>query len=518
MKTENKLIEAFDEAEAKELDALLGGIDTETNEFTAHRIKRAVLKKTGLGTEERSSDRFGKTKKARGSLLPRSKRLLAAAAALVFLIGAALGGTAYAVESKEYNAAISFFAENDLSTEGLTRSEIKAVYRDITTESFTYSKTAEVLEHSGKTITINGMSFPAVTEAPMDLQAGLDLSYERYLSTVRYEFSSKREAVNGGYKFKDCTIKKMIGSETVWSVTTDKLDVHNAFAVGDGVVVSGWLPYEYSVEEDEIQSTAAVMKLDPEGGFVWISPLQHGNISSVIENVDGSIAVFCSDNDHTDLTGNKLFVTRLDARGNILSSVETPSEQQIWVCDVVPFEDGYIGVNYVQDYTGTNEQHVVKFDAEGRLSEEFTYGEEGLEYRLFDIAVFGGKLYISATACSDPYEAYYGEGEWWKQTVPDEEFTEAVKQACTAVLLVCDTVGGEPHAFYQAEGSGGMRLTVTEEGRLEWEVLSVYTASFTPVLNSRPYQAMAKVFKYYFADDGSFAEKTDTGEVTIFRR
>ena len=35
-----------------------------------------------------------------------------------------------------------FFNEYGLSTEGLTRGEIKEVYRDITARTFSYSKTA----------------------------------------------------------------------------------------------------------------------------------------------------------------------------------------------------------------------------------------------------------------------------------------------------------------------------------------------------------------------------------------
>ena len=41
-----------------------------------------------------------------------------------------------------------FFDENGLSTEGLSREDVKAVYRDITTQCFTYDKTAEVIRRS----------------------------------------------------------------------------------------------------------------------------------------------------------------------------------------------------------------------------------------------------------------------------------------------------------------------------------------------------------------------------------
>jgi len=70
------------------------------------------------------------------------------AACLVLLLSAGFGTYAYAAEVKEYNAAVRFFGEYDLPTEGLTRGDIKAVYRDISTQTFHYSKTEEVIENS----------------------------------------------------------------------------------------------------------------------------------------------------------------------------------------------------------------------------------------------------------------------------------------------------------------------------------------------------------------------------------
>jgi len=67
---------------------------------------------------------------------------VAVAACLVLLISTVSGLTIYA-EAKEYEEAISFFNEYSLNTEGLSRGEIKSIYRDITTNSFSYEKTAE---------------------------------------------------------------------------------------------------------------------------------------------------------------------------------------------------------------------------------------------------------------------------------------------------------------------------------------------------------------------------------------
>lgn len=76
------------------------------------------------------------------------KRWLAAAACLVLLFSLGFGTYAYAVEAKEYQEALEFFEEHDLTTENLSRTDIKEVYNDIATESFTNSFSANVILNS----------------------------------------------------------------------------------------------------------------------------------------------------------------------------------------------------------------------------------------------------------------------------------------------------------------------------------------------------------------------------------
>ena len=52
---------------------------------------------------------------------------------LLLLMSIGFGTYAYAAELKEYNTAVRFFNDHGLSTEGLSREDIKAVYWDITT-------------------------------------------------------------------------------------------------------------------------------------------------------------------------------------------------------------------------------------------------------------------------------------------------------------------------------------------------------------------------------------------------
>lgn len=73
------------------------------------------------------------------------KKLLIAAACVVLMFSVGFGTYAYAAEAREYKKAVQFFNDYVLSTDGLTREEIKNVYRDITSNSFSDDKTIYVI-------------------------------------------------------------------------------------------------------------------------------------------------------------------------------------------------------------------------------------------------------------------------------------------------------------------------------------------------------------------------------------
>ena len=94
----------------------------------------------------------------------------AIAACLVILFSVGIGTYTYAAEAKEYHDAIKFFNDYDLSTRGLTRAEIKKIYRDITTESFSYTKTAEVIANSLTSDQIGGFEILQEKPTPADFK------------------------------------------------------------------------------------------------------------------------------------------------------------------------------------------------------------------------------------------------------------------------------------------------------------------------------------------------------------
>ena len=76
------------------------------------------------------------------------RKVAVLAVCLILLISVSFGTYAFAAEAKAYRVAAQFFDTYGLSTEGLTRNQIKAVCQDITTKTFEYGKTAEVIGSS----------------------------------------------------------------------------------------------------------------------------------------------------------------------------------------------------------------------------------------------------------------------------------------------------------------------------------------------------------------------------------
>ena len=132
------LTDMMDSLTPEELDQLLPE-ETET-EIEEERILKAVMEKTRL-SDHPAGKRRGKT----------LRKILLIAAAAILAAGAGAGIFAVRAEAMEYRAAVRFFSENGLSSEGLTRGEIKEIYRDITADTFGEEKTAALLRESLKT-------------------------------------------------------------------------------------------------------------------------------------------------------------------------------------------------------------------------------------------------------------------------------------------------------------------------------------------------------------------------------
>src|SRR5690554_6154096 len=115
------------------------------------------------------ADSGGRALPAKRGRRPGLRPLVAVCTIFVLLI-AGFSTYAIAADIREYNEAVTFFLENDLPMEGLSRGEIKKVFRDIRTGTFTYDKTAEVIEKSIIEGSIGGYEIFQEDPTPQDLR------------------------------------------------------------------------------------------------------------------------------------------------------------------------------------------------------------------------------------------------------------------------------------------------------------------------------------------------------------
>jgi hypothetical protein len=491
----------------------------------------------GIGAEKESSRRvFKKVRELDGGAPAQkrvkfrlSMRLLYAAAAVVLLAALGTGAYAYAAEAKEYKAAKEFFMDNGLSTEGLTRGEIKAVYRDITTESFTYDKTAEVIAHNLETNHIAGWELISndPDPDPVDVKQIWEQLWVKYQGEIHYfcDWQDVQTVENGvvHVSMKEGSITKCIGNEPIWTYTTDNMRFYHEVMLTEDVLGVGAVTSDYEYPEDgdfddsERRYMPAISRLTEDGKLVWFAKWDNGwpeeQISSVVENEDGSLTVISSlcDREKKEFA---LCVTRLSEGGENLGSVIEPMDNEVWACDAAAFDGGYLAVIY--ETINNNEkinlkQSVVRIEKDGTVAGIYSYSSEGKDYTILSIAPFGGKLYISAQL-NDRID--YG-ALWMRNSngedISDEEYTELAKQSTTAFLLVTDEPGGEVRVFYEIKGAVPHDPLKVEDGKLVYSVGVVVKAHYTPIINTRTKEWTLGLIEYVFDAEGALVETREVG-------
>ena len=224
-----------------------------------------------------------KPKKSTSRFL-RSK-WVAVAACLVLLISTVSGLTIYA-EAKEYKAAISFFNEYSLTTEGLSRGEIKSIYRDITTNSFSYGKTAEVLQKS-----VGGYEIFQDNPTPEDLE-----NLWNYRNSSKKLFNHNPNAKGALYQF-DYVLKydnelkfdvydkviftKSVDGKVAWSVDIPNM-VHEGYLESDDfVIVFGSTPSWSSANT----TYGRIAMISKDGELIWDKTTSNGFKSEYVSSV-----------------------------------------------------------------------------------------------------------------------------------------------------------------------------------------------------------------------------------------
>ncbi|MCI8332465.1 MAG: hypothetical protein HFE78_06535 [Clostridiales bacterium] len=437
--------------------------------------------------------------------------------AACMVLAASLFGIALAAEEKEYRKAAAFFEENGLSMEGLSRQEVKEVYRDITTRCFTYGKTAEILEQS-----VPGFEISQRKSTPEEVAALRKKNAWRHeQSKAMVSYQIERQAKWDENLDREVVEKSILtcyrDSDLLWTAEFNDIYVTDSIFTSAGTAVWGYNDNDRWSGEDPYCCVLA--RVDESGNILWQRQLDSQGVSFVLDNEDGTWAVLGG------ADSRYLCLSQYDTDGNKLSSGKADvGEKVIW--DVVRLSDGYL-VQLGNRLAGETAR-LVKLDQEGNLIAYFTYEGEDCDYYFTNMMEYGGRVYLSAYAMPKPagrdrIMEYVRAKENWKIAneesfgfLRDEELTSVVRDNYKAVLLLCNPDGGAAQTFYTVEGSMGGELRVNDAGELAWHVYSVVDTYYSPCTSFFSIGGTCQMFCYTFDEGGTLIRQEETGETKSY--
>lgn len=446
------------------------------------------------------------------------KRWATAAACLAVILGA----LSFYAEAREYNAAVSFFREYELSSDGLTRGEQKRVYRDISTGRFSYDKTAQVIENS-----VGG--YELFQEAPTSEDLDNLWNYRNSIrsfprpnpnpdgASYSYEYFERYDSTLGIHVYDRTVFTKLMAGETQWSVEVRNMHIEGIVETGDAVIVYGKTPARLNAP-----GYGRVVMIGSDGTILWGKQMSNGFGDEYVG------AVVCDDDKITVFSRGDLkylCVTQLDKSGN--TTAFTKNEVGNYgIGAAAKLGDSYIVKLWIHD----QQNLLMRVNADGSLSDTFTYSSENAKTYISDMLEHNGSVYLSAYSVP---KLGGGEGEAGRRSdiapvldqidesqnysISNEELTTLVRDNFTAVLLVLSAETGVPQTFFEVEGSLGAGLSTDQSGQLIWNVERITDTFFSMATSSFTIGGASTVYRYSFGGDGTIRQEK-TGEVVSFRR
>lgn len=499
---------------------------------------------------------------------PLLRRPASAAALALALLGIGIG-SAVGVEQYTYRTALDFFADYNLSTEGLSRGELWEVYRDITTGSFSLSDTAWVLQ-SNMGLPISGSlsakeaeslwegwkEDPAspipegITVSPRDMNRRITFTHtqfpEQATKTVRYSmrvpcFEPNMEAEKAALAAsasnpmlpsvqKDDTgfyydirydvhtaqsyLCKRKDSTVIWSHPVEDLQMDRVHIAGEYIAVTG-------STEGAQHKDILVYLFTQDGELCWQTIIDHGSSENVQQ--------FLYENHTIKLISKadscNICYTVLDMKGNILQSVvnkqnavTTPN-----IGSVVPFKNGYILIPYRSNSLFVMDQNGIITDY-CDYSDANAYGEDGDEdFVIIDVLPTLDRIYIRIEVTDksesgrpiDPALALIREKISDTDAFPcisDPPYNDiimAVREAYRSLLLVCDANTLEPITAYQMNEAypSYVDLSQNRDGSIAWTSSAPYVTAYSPYTSAYTLLGTSYDYVYTIRPDGSVEDE-----------
>lgn len=441
-------------------------------------------------TAEKESSR-GKTV----GRIPVWARTAAAAVIVLMLVFGAVWGTSAAAEAKEYREASAFLASHDIVSEGLSRQEVKAVYKDIANETFLMDETHDALEKS----VIAGYSGE---------RAEIDAKYFRFIETTRGEdYRIYGEMMDDGSYYTAFTLcgtdpvqnsginpvgeclYKMRRGKLLWSYPLELETVSEIVHLHDGILL-----ITHKLEESESPGfeNIGLIKLDFNGKTIWKRdysgfPFLIGR--GVIEKANGEIAMV------GNYSGSKTAVFSFSGLGELLRSTDLKGEtlENRLPVECASFGDRIAVLLQSIDSVFKPDMCIIVVDDSGTIittiDDPLIHIDrgDGNYLTIEDMHEFSGKLYISGSVTSAVGNA---------------------EPVCAAELLSYDPENGQTGLIESARDAAGSVLSIDSEGNLVWSVRHIEKSpdhdggqSLDPTASA--VKCSMRLVQYYVNNDGN---------------
>lgn len=501
-----------------------------------------------------------------GSRRHRYTSVLAAVACIALLVGTGVSTLTYAAEQKKYREAITFFEEYALPTDGLSKKEIKAVFRDITTNSFTYAKTESVIKGSKLEALIPGYELTPTPPSTGDIpEPSVESSFSSVLpitnpyapgpktsGSFRYGFSEEFEISEDGTPVSSYQsyLEKHIAEQILWHISFDEFAIYGIHCpddTGAPILVFGSAPYDSNGA-----GLPWIACVSQNGELLWKKAIDNGyhyeGIEAVISNPDDTCTVFSRCNsENTSDPGIYLCVSKYTSDGTQISHVKNPVTFTIdgetgtyRIAHVIPSGDGYILQLYSQIVAEF--AMIARVDCNGIVTETYSYQDDSHNFYLRSIYEHNGTVYLSgytAKKVSDKKFRNYAQDVMWVKdqiharelfdyysdadSLSGEKLTALFRENFTAVLLVCNPDTGTPEVFYSVEGALGGSLRSKEDNSVSWYTESILSAEYhinrsSSATYTDSFTAVTQLYDYTLSEDGTVIQQTDLGITGSFSR
>lgn len=445
---------------------------------------------------------------------------------LVLLAMATIGLSLHTiqVEAKAYQQAVDFFQDYQLNSDGLTKAEMKKVYRDVTTSAFQYEKTGEVILESIQ------FYVPGYEISTEQITSGYLKSVWAYWNQIHetnqnhqkgihYEIKGEyKKQANGEINMDQCVFTKWIDDEELWHVQLKQFYVTHYQVYPDQIILYGNnVLFKSSTEKTD----SYVVVLNHAGELLWEKKwIETTNIYAVFYQTNDTYVVMSENN----YQSNVLNYTKLDVKGNIILSKTHSFGEGMRIRKIVRLEHDFLV--YLIYPNGTYQ--LMKMSDEGDIVVGYHYEYDNLCYFFTDMLEYHGQLYLSGYAIPKPQNNTSNRGEIAeiidyiyeqnKGSISDEALVSILKEHYQAVLLICSEETGELQTCYAQHGALGGMLSCNELGYLIWDVETIDMATYSPLTSSFTIGGVNKKVEYIFAEDGSCIGKNHTDERIMFRR